>query len=117
MWARIVEILLGVWLIASPSIFRSGETGMRGTVNDLLCGILVVVLAVFSFSSRLGGAHFLILLAAAWLVINGYVAGHPAPAAAQNLIITGLLLAMFAIIPNHIDKMPRSWREFYSQKR
>lgn len=116
MWARIIEILLGVWLIASPFLFRQAETGMRGVVNDLICGVAVIILALLSFSRRFGWAHFPILLVAAWLMTTGYIAGHPAPPAAQNLIITGILLAMFAIIPNRTNEMPESWQRFYSKK-
>jgi hypothetical protein len=116
MWPRIVEILLGIWLIASPLIFRTADTCMRGAVNDLICGAAVIVLSLVSFSSRFRRAHFLILLVAAWLLITGYIAGHPAPPAAQNLIIVGLLLAMFAIIPGRINEMPESWRRFYAKK-
>jgi hypothetical protein len=115
MWPRIVEILLGIWLIASPFIFRTAETGVLGAVNDLICGSAVVVLALVSFSGRFYRAHFLILLVAGWLVTTGYIAGHPAPPAAQNLIIIGLLLAMFAIIPSRINEMPKSWQGFYSK--
>ena len=34
----------------------------------------------------------------------------------QNQIIAGLLLAMFAIIPNKTNEMPEAWRNFYNEK-
>ena len=34
----------------------------------------------------------------------------------QNQIIVGLLLAMFAIIPNKTNEMPEAWRKFYDEK-
>lgn len=116
MWPRIVEILLGFWLVVSPFIFRSAETGIRGTVNDLICGAVVIVLSLASFSGRFMRAHFLIVLVAGWIVIYGYIAGHPAPPAGQNLIVTGLLLAMFAIIPVRIGEIPVSWQRHYAEQ-
>jgi hypothetical protein len=41
-----------------------------------------------------------------------FSAGHPAAPALQNELLTGLLLAMFAIIPNDAARPPCSWREF-----
>lgn len=114
MWARIVEVLLGIWLLLSPLMI--GSAVGNGFASDLVCGVAAIALALLSFSGRFRRAHFLILLVAAWLVATGYMAGHPAPPVAQSRIITGLLLAMFAIIPNHADQIPSSWKAFYSEK-
>lgn len=112
MWSRVVEIMLGFWLMASPFIF-----GFGSLINDLLCGIVIVVFGFLSFWNRTGWAHFLILLVAVWLIAFGYSTGHPAPPSAQNQIIVGLLLGMFAIIPNNANEMPDAWRMFYDEKK
>lgn len=111
MWARVVEIMLGFWLMASPFIFADGS----GVLNDLILGLLVLIFGFLSFWRRTGWAHFLSLAAALWLIVFGYSAGHPAPPDSQNRIIVGLLLAMFAIIPNDIDELPRAWQRFYEE--
>lgn len=100
MWARTVEIILGFWLVASLLIFRSNNLA-----NDLLCGLSVVVFGFLSLWNQTQWARFLTLAVALWLIISGYLAGHPAPLSVQNQIIIGLLLAMFAIVPNR-TKMP-----------
>jgi len=112
MWARVVEIMLGFWLMASPFIFRFGGS----PANDLLCGLLVVIFGFLSYWNRANWTHFLTLLVAAWLIVFGYLAGLPAPPSAQNQIIVGLLLGMFAIIPNKTNEMPEAWRKFYADK-
>ena len=109
-------MMLGFWLLASPFVFRFAETDGSSLANDLLCGLVILVFGFLSFWNRTGWAHFLILPVAAWLIIFGYLAGHPAPPSAQNQIIVGLLLAMFAIIPNKTNEMPEAWRKFYDEK-
>ncbi len=109
MWARVVEIMLGFWLLASPFIFRGGILA-----SDLLYGLLVIVFSFLSYWNRTRWAHFLTLFVALWLIILGYTAGHPAPASAQNQIIVGLLVGMFAIIPNRTNELPEAWRKFYA---
>lgn len=108
--------MLGFWLMASPLVFRFAETGGGGLANDLLCGLLVIIFGFLSFWNRTRRARFLIFIVAFWLIISGYLAGHPAPPAAQNQIVVGLLLAMFAVIPNRTNEMPEAWRKFYGEK-
>jgi hypothetical protein len=55
--------------------------------------------------------HFFTALLALWLIGVGYLAAsRPGPPGAQNEIITGLLLLMFAVIPNEADLPPEPWR-------
>lgn len=117
MWARVVEIMLGFWLMASPFIFRGIEMDGIRSANETLCGLLVAVLGFLSFWNPTRWAHFLTLLVAGFLIVSGYLAGHPAPPMAQNQIMVGLLLGMFAIIPNRTNEMPEPWRRFYDRNK
>jgi hypothetical protein len=110
MWARVFEIALGLWLVISPFIFMHGPEATSLWVNDLACGSAIILLALLSFWRPGRHAHFGIGLLAIWLIGFGYMAGHPAPAAAQNHILLGLTLLMFAIIPNEANLPPEPWR-------
>ena len=112
MWSRVVEVMLGLWLILSPFIFRHPFDHTWWWVNDLSCGLLTIVLALFSFWPPCRQAHLAIILVALWLIGFGYFsAPWPAPAALQNAIFLGLILGMMAIIPNHASRPPASWEE------
>lgn len=101
--------------MVSPLIF--GSTGSRlRMASDPIFGIFIAAFGFLSFWRRTGWAHFLTLAAAVWLILSGYFTGYPAPPAAQNRIITGLILAMFAIVPNYADEMPEDWHHFYVSK-
>jgi hypothetical protein len=108
MWARVVEIMLGFWLLASPFIFSSANLTIY-----LVFGFAIILFGFLSFWPRTSAAHFLTLIASLGLIILGYVAGHPATPSAQNQLIVGILLGMFAIIPNRTNEMPDAWHEFY----
>lgn len=117
MWARVVEIMLGFWLIVSRFVFRHDAVAEGYLLtNDVICGFIVMTLGFLSFWNKAYWAHFMILLVALWLIVYGYLLGYPSPPTAQNQIMTGLLLAIFAIIPNDIDEMPDSWRKFYTDE-
>ncbi|WP_437914095.1 hypothetical protein WME73_48865 [Sorangium sp. So ce302] len=110
MWARVVEVMLACWLAVSPFIFRhGGRTELW--VSDLGCAAIVMTLALASFWRPMRYAHGGIAVVAIWLVAFGYFrCGSPPPAAAQNDILTGLLLLMFAIVPNDASQPPTPWR-------
>jgi hypothetical protein len=108
MWARAIEVMLGGWLAISPFIFRHGVAERMLWSNDLTCGLVIVTLALLSFWFPLRYLHVAITAPAVWLVIFGFMAGHPAPPASQNHILLGLLLFMFAIIPNEANMPPLS---------
>lgn len=116
MWPRVVEIMLGLWLILSPFIFHHPDSHPAWWSNDMLCGSLVIVLSLLSFWPPFRLSYLLILLVALWLSISSYVQfqnlGHPdlPPAALQNQFVLGLVLLMLAILPSEADEPPLSWR-------
>jgi hypothetical protein len=118
MWARIVECMIGCWLLMSPFIFRHqpGETAMWA--NDLTVGAVLVVLSLASYWRPTEWAHWLLIPVGVWLVGFGRL-GHvpPLEPALQNEIVVGLLLLMFAIVPNDASRPPRAWRQSPGERR
>lgn len=113
MWARIIEVMLGCWLAMSPFIFHHGAEDGALWFNDLISALIVIVLALVSFWPPLRFAHVGNLAIALWLIAFGFWASpYPTPPALQNDIIVGLLLLMFAIVPNEATRPPRPWRDF-----
>ncbi|HEX2164708.1 MAG TPA: SPW repeat protein [Thermoanaerobaculia bacterium] len=119
MWARGIEVMLGLWLVVSPFVFgHFAEPGLgRLVASDLAAGSLVVLLAVVSFWRRAGRAHLAELAVAGWLVAFGRFAfDFPPPPGAQNELLVGLVLVLFAIVPNRAADPPARWRAFYEER-
>ena len=111
MWPRVVELMLGLWLLASPFIFQHGDAGALWK-NDLACGFLVITFSCMSFAKKLRRAHLATLGLGLWLASFGYFyAPHPLPGAAQNAIVVGLLLVMIGVVPSEASTPPRGWRD------
>jgi hypothetical protein len=87
MLQRILNMLIGTWLIFSAFAWRHGP---RQFANTLLCGILTVAFAVLSLYSRrglqLGG------LVAAWLFVSALLGLN-----AENLTTWNNALCAIAI--------------------
>ncbi len=117
MWARVTEVMLGCWLAMSPFIFRHGPGDRVFWVNDLLSATAIIVFAVVSFWSPLRLAHVANFAVGLWSIVFGlWASPYPAPPALQNDIVIGILLMMFAILPNHASLPPRPWRDFSSRR-
>jgi hypothetical protein len=111
MWARVVECMLGLWLLLSPFIFRHPDDATMWWTNDIASGTLVIVLALASYWRPTEWTHWWTIAVALWLIGFGrFSATPPLEPALQNYIFVGLLLGMMAIIPNEASKPPRAWR-------
>lgn len=117
MWARVVEIMLGLWLVVSPFVLRHDMDETLPWAVDLTAGTVVVVLALGSFHARLRRLHLLELLVAASLLAFGWLGGglDPEPAH-RNWVVLALLLAMVAVVPSHAHDPPRAWQRYYEEK-
>jgi peptidoglycan/LPS O-acetylase OafA/YrhL len=112
MWPRVVEVMVGFWLAASPFIFRHPADQKALWTRDLLCAFLVACFALLSFSRRARRAHLGIIPVAGYLVLAAFLSEvDPPPAALQNDLLVGVVLLMLAILPSEASLPPRGWRE------
>jgi hypothetical protein len=118
MWPRVAELLIAIWLAASPYVLSApagSEFFLR--INALICAALVAVFALISFRDAWAKAHLLSLAVALWLIGVAFVAPNPPPPLAyQNFVVVGLLLLLFGVLPSRASEPPRPWREFYERK-
>ena len=116
MWARVVEFMLGCWLAISPFVFAHADDQISLWATDWIAATLVIALALLSYWHPTRHAHVLTTMVACGLIVIGRfsTAELPAPAL-QNEIVVGLLLLMFALVPNHASQPPAVWRDRQSQ--
>jgi hypothetical protein len=111
MWARVVEIMIGCWLLMSPFIFRVGKADTATWANDLGCGAAVIALAWLSYWHPLRHIHLISVGVAIWLFVFGrFLSVNASLPQAQNDIVVGLLLLMFALVPNEASRPPQGYR-------
>jgi hypothetical protein len=111
MWARVVEFMLGCWLAISPFIFRHPADEWGLWVVDWGAACLVMAFALLSYWPPLKRMHLATAVLSIGLIAVGrfFFGEHP-PAGAQNQIMIGLLLLMFALVPSHASSRPEAWQ-------
>lgn len=110
MWPRVVEAMLGVWLLLSPLVFSVGADHTWVWAADLGLGGVALVCSLMSYWPPARYAYLGTLAVGLVLVLLGWVQARPVPPWHQNHIGVGLLLAMFAILPGRVNLPPRPWR-------
>lgn len=112
MWPRVTELMLGLWLVLAPLVFRDTEAIEQFLVRDVAAGSAVVLFSLLSFWRRTEWAHFGTAILALLLGLSAYFGWtRPGPPAAQNEITLALCLLLLAIVPNEASRPPKPWRQ------
>jgi hypothetical protein len=110
-WPRYCELFCALWLIVSGWVVEYPDPAQYRLIS-ITAGVLIAVFDVLAITLRKRYAHLLVLPLAAALIVFSFLAAPWESQGAQNLITTGLLLMMFAILPTEATLPPPSWREF-----
>jgi hypothetical protein len=95
MWARVANVILGLWLVVSTLVFRDTK---YQAINDMVSGILVIAFAMTSALSWKSARLFNMILGG-WLMVNAIFVHHVSVAAAWNQGLVGYLVLAFAVVP------------------
>ncbi len=97
MWQDWVNVILGIWLIIAgfiPSITASKGASLW---NDLIVGIIVLILAAWVAKSR--WPEWINVILGIWLIIAAFIPSIVASKSGNmwNDIIVGILIVIFGI--------------------
>ncbi len=111
MWPRVVEFMLGCWLLCSPFIFRGDHRGDVDTWIDFALGGLVTTMAALAFWRPTRYSHVVTLAVALMMfLVPRFTLSPEISPAGQNFMMVGLLLLMFALVPNQAFSAPQAWQ-------
>lgn len=96
MWAQILNILLGVWLMISPYVLHLD--GAPYTMAHVT-GPVVIAVAVLSCREVTRIFRFLNLLPALWLMLSPWFLHFPPGVPLANQELTAIAITICAVIP------------------
>lgn len=95
MWARIINLVIGVWLMAAPAAL--GYAGTRAADHDRIVGPILASIACIAIWETTRPLRWVNLVIGGWLVLAPWVLGFP-PAATWNAVLAGAVVAGLSLV-------------------
>ena len=108
-WTLLVSTGLGIWLMASPSIF-----GSDGRVADSahVIGALVVAVAIISWADVGRALRFINVLFGAWFIVAPWLLNGSTTGSAINDVVVGAVLIALSLPRGPVGERYGSWGRF-----
>lgn len=108
-WQDPVNLVLGLWMVASPWILAHQEEAIP-TGNAVILGLLIAALALLALFKVMAWEEWVSVALGAWLLVSPWVLGFSGIATAMwNAAIVGIGVAAFALWALGTDKDIGGW--------
>lgn len=84
MWARILNALLGVWLMAAPAVLGYGGAA---AINDRIVGPLGASFAIIAIAGVTRPVRRVNAVLGFWLLVAPWLLGYPNVAAVNSMLV------------------------------
>lgn len=96
MWARVLSVAVGVWLMAAPAVLAYG--GVAAT-NDRIVGPVAASVAIVAVAEVCRPVRHVNQVLGAWLLGAPFLLGYDALAATADSFAAGVLLLVTGGVP------------------
>jgi len=101
MWARILNTVLGLWLMIAPALFQySGAAADNGHI----AGPVIITFAVIAYWEATRGTRKWNYPIGIWLLLAPWILGYDNSVAIISDMTTGALVLIFASVKGKIEK-------------
>ena len=108
-WQDPINLILGVWMVASPWVLAH-QANMQATSNAVLLGILIGLAALIAMFRVMAWEEWTNILLGIWLVVSPWVLGFAEVTAAMwNAVIVGIIVAALSLWSLGNDKDIGGW--------
>ena len=94
MWARLVNVLLGLWLMAAPELVGYADPARA---HDRIVGPLAASMAIIAITECVRPVRWANLLLGVWLLCAPWIVGYPRVALLNSMAV-GLLMSGCALV-------------------
>jgi hypothetical protein len=114
MWAAIVNILIGVWMMVSPAMLNYGK--MESDYNYII-GPIAITFAITAVWEVNRSARFLVLLCGVALSISPMLSFFQSSNAIWNNALSGVIMSLISLVKGYIKKhYGGGWRSLFQKQ-
>jgi hypothetical protein len=111
MWAQIVNTLIGIWLTASPDVFKYKDSGVDS--NHILGPVIATIAMVACWEVTRGMRKWNVPLAL-WLVLAPWILGYDTTLPILNDMICGVIILSLSMVKGKIKgSYGGGWRSLW----
>lgn len=99
MWATIINVLIGLWIMVAPEVFYFQKTEAN---NHFIVGSLVVTMAIAAIWEVNRSFRYFNLVAGIWMTVAPLILSFVTQEAIWSSIVSGILLIIFSLIKGTI---------------
>ena len=111
MWARIVNVALGIWLMASPAVL--GYAAPAET-NDRIVGPLIATFAIIAISGVTRPLRWVNTVAGAWLLVAPWILAYDATSTIVNNMLVGVVVIACSLVKGTVeDEFGGGWSSLW----
>jgi hypothetical protein len=101
MWATIINILLGLWLMFSPGLLQFEKVASD---NNYIVGPLVLTFAIIALWELNRSVRFLNIITGVWLIVSPFMLGFQSSITIWIIILSGALITGFSFVKRKIKR-------------
>ncbi len=101
MWARIINVILGIWLMAAPAVLGYADPART---NDRIVGPVAATFAAIAAWEATRSVRWVNVVLGLWLLVAPWVLGYSELDAYLNSLAVGTLMALFAPVRGKITQ-------------
>jgi hypothetical protein len=101
MWARVINILIGLWLIASPAVLQMDKIAAN---NLRVIGPLVVSFAFIAIWEVTRTLRWVNVALGAWLPLGSWVLGYASLVPTLNESLCGVIIIVLGLVKGKLTR-------------
>ena len=116
MWAQIINTLLGLYLMASPAIWRFEEAVPTAADNDHIIGPVMATFACVAIWEATRNTRWANIPLGAWLLVAPWILGYEQTAPIINDMAVGAAVIAFSLVRGKVtQRFGGGWRSLFKK--
>jgi hypothetical protein len=113
MWAAVINILFGLWLMLAPYVLHFEKAASN---NNYIIGPLVITFAIIAAWEVNRSARYFNIIAGAWLVVSPFILDFQQTGASVTTVMSGILIAVLSFVEGSIKgNYGGGWRSLFEK--
>lgn len=113
MWAQAINMVLGIWVMASPAVLHYNQTVSN---NNHIVGPLIITFAVVALWDINRNVRFVNVLLGVWLIASVFILPAQSYTSMLSNGVAGLAIVLFSLVKRKTnDAYGGGWRSLFQK--